>query len=217
MTAQHDDTQQRVQLLNLLATNYKATLSKEDITLWLMMLADYPLPAVRRAVTGLVRKYGSEAVPFNSLPPFALMQRELDRVTGGMGEKENLALMAESEWGRLLDLCESVGSYGSPKMHPTTAYVVRQMGGWANVCRWREDELQWRHRDFVERWQQCHGREEIMELGADEVKKLATSSGGMKSLSDRLSQHRLLTGQGRIAHLGATQSDEKQIFDTGEG
>lgn len=192
MTAQHDDTQQRVSLLNLLATNYKASLSEESISLWLMMLADYPLPAVRVAMMRLMRKCGPEQVPFGSLPAFSLMQNELDGVTGGMGERENLALMAEAEWGRLLDMCESVGSYGTPKMHATTAFVVRQMGGWANVCRWREDELQWRHKDFVSRWQQCHGREEIMELGADEVKKLATSSGGMMSLGDRLAKHRLL-------------------------
>lgn len=192
MTAQHDDTQQRVQLLNLMAMNYNAPLSKEASALWLMLLADYPLPVVRRAMTNMMRKYGPNDVPFKTLPPFALMQKELDGVTGGMGERENLALMAEAEWGRLLDMCESVGSYGTPKMHATTAFVVRQMGGWANVCRWREDELQWRHKDFVSRWQQCHGREEIMELGADEVKKLATTSGGMMSLGDRLAKHRLL-------------------------
>ena len=55
MTAQHDDTQQRVQLLNLMATNYSAPLSKEASALWLMLLADYPLPVVRRAMTSMMR------------------------------------------------------------------------------------------------------------------------------------------------------------------
>lgn len=192
MTAQHDDTQQRVQLLNLMATNYNAPLSKEASALWLMLLADYPLPVVRRAMTSMMRKYGPDDVPFKTLPPFALMQKELDSVTGSLKQEESLPLMAEAEWGRLLDMCSSVGSYGSPKLHPTTAYVVRQMGGWVNVCRWKEEELQWRHKDFVSRWQQCHGREEVMELGAEEVKKLTSYAGGMMRLGDRLAHHRLL-------------------------
>ena len=192
MTARQDDTKQRIQLLNMLAQNYSATLDADALDLWLMLLAEYPLPVMRRAILGVIRAHGFEVVQYKSMPPFALVQRELNKLTGAVKQEESLPLMAEAEWGRLLDMCESVGSYGTPKMHATTAFVVRQMGGWANVCRWREDELQWRHKDFVSRWQQCHGREEIMELGADEVKKLATSSGGMMSLGDRLAKHRLL-------------------------
>lgn len=192
MTAQHDDTQQRVQLLNLMATNYSAPLSKEASALWLMLLADYPLPVVRRAMTSMMRKYGPDDVPFKTLPPFALMQEELNSVIGAMAPKENLDLQAQAEWGVLLDKIRAVGGWRTPTLHPTTAFVVRQMGGWQAVCRWKEDELQWRNRDFLDRWKQCHGREEVMELGAEEVKKLATSSGGMMSLGDRLAHHRLL-------------------------
>lgn len=186
-----DDTKQRIQLLNMLAQNYSAALDADALDLWLMLLAEYPLHVMRRAILGVIRAHGFEAVQYKSMPPFALVQKELDKLTGSLKQEESLPLMAEAEWGRLLDMCTSVGSYGSPQLHPTTAYVVRQMGGWATVCRWKEEELQWKHKDFVNRWQQCHGREEVMRLGADEVKRLA-STGGMKSLSGGFARERLI-------------------------
>lgn len=45
---------------------------------------------------------------------------------------------------------------------PVTALVVRQMGGWARACSWKDADLPWRHRDFIELWKIALGNEDAL-------------------------------------------------------
>lgn len=172
-----DDNEQKAMLVRMLASNYGATLTEEVATLWLMLLAPYGVEDCRRAVLSVVRRFGHEAVQFGCMPPFALVQKELDRASGALRGEDNLAAQAEAEWGRLLDAARRSGSWRTPDLHPTTALVVRQFGGWAVVCSWKEAELSWKHKEFVAAWRAACGREDAIALGADAVALLGARPG----------------------------------------
>ena len=179
--------------LTLMAENYETTISPELLKLWLKMLEGYDPAVTEQAVLNVMRKHGHESVQFRSMPPFALLQRELDLLTGSTVAGDTVALQAQAEWGRLLKEIGRVGSWGTPNLHPTTSCVVRFLGGWTQVCLWQEKDLQWHQRRFLDAWIQTHGREEVLELGAEAVKQLAAPkpTGGMKSLSSMIASRRL--------------------------
>lgn len=52
------------------------------------------------------------------------------------------------------------------RIHPTTAFVLRVMGGWATACLWTESALDFKRRDFINHWTECHGNVDAMALGA---------------------------------------------------
>ncbi len=153
----------------MLASNYSAELDEDTATLWLVLMSAYSVEDCRSAVLSVVRGCGFESVRFGSLPPFALIQRELDARTGTVRGERNLALQAEAEWGRLLDQVRSCGFWRTPKLHPTTEFVVRQLGGWERVCRWKEEDLSWKRREFLSAWREAAGREDVLSLGAEAV------------------------------------------------
>lgn len=153
----------------MLASNYSAELDEDTATLWLVLMSAYSVEDCRCAVLSVVRGCGFESVRFGSLPPFALIQRELDARTGTVRGERNLALQAEAEWGRLLEEVRSCGFWRTPKLHPTTEFVVRQLGGWERVCRWKEEDLSWKRREFLSAWREAAGREDVLSLGAEAV------------------------------------------------
>ena len=174
----------KARLIRLLASNYSAELDEDSPTLWLMLLAPYSLEDCRRAVLSVVRRYGNESVRFGSMPPFALLQRELDAVTGAVRGERNTALRAEAEWGRLLEEIRRCGAWREPELHPTTAFVVRQMGGWGAVCRWKEEDVGWKKKEFCALWREVGGREKALESGAVAVARL--ESGGLRRVDGPL-------------------------------
>ena len=163
------DAEEKMRLIRMLASNYSAELDEDTATLWLVLMSAYSVEDCRSAVLSVVRGCGFESVRFGSLPPFALIQRELDARTGTVRGERNLALQAEAEWGRLLEEVRSCGSWRTPKLHPTTEFVVRQLGGWERVCRWKEEDLSWKRREFLSAWREAAGREDVLSLGAEAV------------------------------------------------
>ena len=163
------DAEEKMRLIRMLASNYSAELDEDTATLWLVLMSAYSVEDCRSAVLSVVRGCGFESVRFGSLPPFALIQRELDARTGPVRGERNLALQAEAEWGRLLEEVRSCGFWRTPKLHPTTEFVVRQLGGWERVCRWKEEELSWKRREFLSAWREAAGREDVLSLGAEAV------------------------------------------------
>ena len=163
------DAEEKMRLIRMLASNYSAELDEDTATLWLVLMSAYSVEDCRSAVLSVVRGWGLESVRFGSLPPFALIQRELDARTGTVRGERNLALQAEAEWGRLLEEVRSCGFWRTPKLHPTTEFVVRQLGGWERVCRWKEEELSWKRREFLSAWREAAGREDVLSLGAEAV------------------------------------------------
>ena len=163
------DAEEKMRLIRMLASNYSAELDEDTATLWLVLMSAYSVEDCRSAVLSVVRGCGFESVRFGSLPPFALIQRELDARTGTVRGERNLALQAEADWGRLLEEVRSCGFWRTPKLHPTTEFVVRQLGGWERVCRWKEEDLSWKRREFLSAWREAAGREDVLSLGAEAV------------------------------------------------
>ena len=168
---------EKLAVLNGLAGNYAATLAPETAKMWLFLLKDYSVQQTQAAALAMIRKYGTEAVPYRTMPPFALMQKELDAMTGTVRGEENVKLQARAEWGKLLSDVETFGAYHEPEMNRTTAYCVRVLGGWGQVCRRKMEELPFRERDFLQIWEQSHGKEEFLAIGSDAVKRLDTPAG----------------------------------------
>lgn len=153
---------QKSMAINALAENFGKEFSQELLGLWLDLLAPYPVGQVQQAVKNVIERY-----EFKTLPPFAVLKNALDDLTGT--SEKALELQALAEWQTLMDTVSRVGSYGAPELHPTTAYVVRTMGGWHTVCSWEMSGLDFKRRDFIRFWIDSHGRVNIMQLGAGAV------------------------------------------------
>lgn len=191
---------EKLAVLNGLAGNYAATLSPETAKMWLYLLKDYDVAVVQAAALAMIRRCGSETVPYRTMPPFALMQKELDRMTGAVRGEENVLLQARAEWTHLLELMKSRGSWREPELDRTTAYCVRSFGGWERVCRWKMEELPWRERDFLQLWQQSRGKEDVLALGGGAVKALDSPGGrAALSLEDFRTRLTALSGAGAVA------------------
>ena len=141
--------------------------------MWLYLLRPYSAEQVQEAALAVIRGHGPESVPYRAMPPFSLMQKALDRITGAAGEEERDDLMAEAEWARVLRAVRESGSWKEPDLPPATAFALRQMGGWQCACAWREQDLTWRRREFAELWKRARGRVEVLEQGAEGIAALA--------------------------------------------
>lgn len=154
----NQERQEKAAALQGLAANFGKNLDTNLLKLWLRLLEPYTVEAVNEAVQRVIENYD-----FKTLPPFAVLKKHLD---GGRTQEQTLAMKAEAEWDLVM---ENVGRYGwqrEPDWHPTTAHVLRSMGGWQAVCNWQTSSLDWKHKDFVERWQQADGNLELMQGGA---------------------------------------------------
>lgn len=162
------DETQKALAINALAANFGKALVPELLSLWLDLLEPYSPELVQAAVRRVVERY-----EYKTLPPFAVLKNALNELTG-IGTK-TLEIQAVAEWGVLMDAIVQTGFYGHPDLHPTTAYVLRLMGGWESACHWDLDSLDFKRRDFLRLWAESHGRVEHMQLGAGSVLKALAS------------------------------------------
>lgn len=154
-----DPRVQKFNALQALAANYGKAFDPNLLKLWLQLLEPYSVQAVNNAVLQVIQSYA-----FKTMPPFAELKKYLD---GGDTAEQMLATRAEAEWSLLLRNISRYGWQSIPDdMHPTTEHVVRSMGGWQAVCSWTENDLHWRHKEFLELWQQYDGKADLMGEGA---------------------------------------------------
>lgn len=82
-------------------------------------------------------------------------------------ERRYFRLQILTEWAKLLSDIEEYGSYRYPSyMDPTTAHVLRLMGGWEAAYRWKIKNLEERRKEFIELWIESHGKADVLALGA---------------------------------------------------
>lgn len=170
---------QKIAVIDGLAGNFGHEMPEATKKLWLEMLAPYPAALVSAGARVVLAEY-----EFKTMPPFAVLQKAIDRLSGD--SKQVFELQALAEWDRLQsDICLH-GYYQPPTLHPTTAFVVRLMGGWEAACAWKIDDMPFRRREFIQHWQDCHGKTEMLALGADGVKHALSLGGGVQSLGQIL-------------------------------
>lgn len=165
---QTPDVQAKAKAIYLLAENFNAPISDNLFKLWMHKLEPYDAKDVQKAISSLIDNLTTE-VPYRTMPAFGFLKRELDAITGTPDKDAAVRTSAEKEWGALMDAISRVGSYGNPELHPITERVVRMMGGWRTVCMWRNDELQWRMRDFIDLWRSGAENEPLLALDTQNI------------------------------------------------
>lgn len=161
----HNDESKKANALRALAENFggRQQMSADLVDIWLELLSPYSAEHVSAAVRVVIAEY-----EYKTIPPFAVLKRALDDLTGD--SEKAMGLQAAAEWQALMEAVPRVGSYRTPDLHPTTAFVVRAMGGWGQVCAWEMSALDFKRRDFLQRWKDAHGKTDLMALGADGAK-----------------------------------------------
>lgn len=175
------DNEAKITALMALAANFGKEFPDSLLLIWLDLLRGYSVEAVNAGVRKVIADY-----EYKTLPPFAVLRRCMDRVTGVVQPERALEMAAEAEWSNLFEAMERKGRYNPPELSPTTSYVLRGMGGWSAVCNWETNKLEWRRKEFIEAWKLAHGHEEAMMLGADGVKALTEGAEASKSIVGRV-------------------------------
>ena len=162
-----------------MVANFNSEMPDYLLEKWLQLLAPYPVQAVLAAIDDILLTY-----KFKTMPPLAEV---VERIDGGQkGREQTLAMKAEAEWDLLLDNIGRFGWMREPDMHPTTAHVLRAMGGWQAACSWEKSKLEWKHKDFVERWQQADGNLELMQGGALAIEARIKKRLALKSVDEAM-------------------------------
>ncbi len=174
----NQERQEKAAALQGLAANFGKNLDTNLLKLWLRLLEPYTVEAVNEAVQRVIENYD-----YKTLPPFAVLKKLLD---GGRTQEQTLAMKAEAEWDLLLDNVRRFGWTREPDMHPTTAHVLRAMGGWKSACSWETSKLEWKHKDFVERWQQADGNLELIQGGALAIEAHINRRLALKSVDEAM-------------------------------
>lgn len=158
----------KTKALVFLDANYGGNMSVDLQDLFLTLLEPYPAQVVQRAIMQVIETY-----EFKTVPPFAVIKKAIDKITGL--DAESIALQAKAEWDQLQKKIEKHGYYAQPPLHETTEYVLGLMGGWGQACQWDLFNLHFKEKAFVSHWIASHGRIDFLSLGADGVlKALAT-------------------------------------------
>lgn len=177
----------------VMAENFGKELSPALASLWLDLLAPYDAVHVQAAVRAVIEGY-----EYKSLPPFAVLKRELDNLAGT--SEQAVALQAEAEWALLQNAISRNGAYSPPdNLHPTTAHVLRVMGGWAAACQWETRYLDFKRRDFCELWAQVDGKTDVLDMGAEATRAAITQGTGPVRVAAALEGMKALNAGGARA------------------
>ncbi len=160
-----DSPMRKMSALAALAESYEKTLSKTLMKMWLKLLDPYTDEQVEAGVMKVIETYS-----FKTLPPFAVLKKAIEEVSGIVPEEDRTLMAAKAEWNKVREQIREVGRYRTPHgLHETTQYVLRLMGGWSAACDWYSDEMHWREKEFTEHWCMAHGNIPLMLEGASAV------------------------------------------------
>ena len=172
------ETQRKTAAVMALAENHKTEVSQTLMAMWLRAMKPYTAEQVEAGVERLIMTCKTQ-----KMPPYAVLDEAIRDASGlppVVDAAQNLKSQAEAEWAQVLDQVRRVGSYGSPRFHPTTQRVLRAMGGWSALCESMTSvNRDFKRRDFISMWQTYHEAGDAMELGA---------FGVQQALEERMSQ-----------------------------
>lgn len=154
------ELERKTTAVGAIAENFGKEVSPALLKIWLRLLARYTPEQVE---TGAVRVI--ETYAFKTMPPYAILREAIENAAGTGPQATEM--QAAAEWTRLQEAVSRCGSYALPAdMHPTTAHVVRVMGGWTAVCQWETRYLDLKRREFMNLWTQADGKADVLALGA---------------------------------------------------
>ena len=165
MASQPTEDQRRIAAVYGLAKMCRETLDSDTMKMWLGILSSFSAGEVEKGVQHFLLNEQKREMPM----PAKLLKhiREASGIPSPLDRQKAKESQAEAEWAQVLDQVRRVGSYGSPRFHPTTQRVLRAMGGWSALCEsMTSANRDFKRRDFVAMWQTYHETGDAMELGA---------------------------------------------------
>lgn len=160
--------------LTALSENFGGKMSGELLKVWLELLKSYSVEQVAQASIRVIENY-----EYKTMPPFAVLKKELDALQGE--DEAGIKAKAIAEWDKVLAEVQRVGSYGQPKFENTTALVVRMLGGWEAVCSWETKNLDFKRNNFLDLWLSSHGKEDNFALPGSDRPSLQIDRGPQKA------------------------------------
>lgn len=157
--------QRKIAAVYGLASVCGTSINENAIKIWLMALEDFSAEQVERGIALAIKteEYSKMPVPAKIIRKI----REACGIPSPLDQQKAREAQAEAEWAQVLEQVRRVGSYGSPRFHPTTQRVLRAMGGWSALCEsMTSANRDFKRRDFVSMWQTYHEAGDAMELGA---------------------------------------------------
>lgn len=153
------------QALTVLSMNFTGKQMDELLfQVWLMKLQPYTDEQVFNAAMRLMESNKYKGMPtwadFKQFLPSGSAEEQIQTMPAA-DYAEQLAL---AEWQHVLNTMHEVGMYGTePEWHPTTAYVLRQLGGYVTCCQnWKEEHMDFHRKDFLSLWAKAHGKTEVL-------------------------------------------------------
>ncbi|MBU4565609.1 MAG: hypothetical protein KKE29_12875 [Proteobacteria bacterium] len=162
-----EQRQEVMKQLVILAENFSAEISTPRLKMILSELENFPSEQITAGLTKILRT--------RKYPGFPALAEILEAVGGS--QRDELTLEAEGQWKRLWIAADKgawTRYFGEPDhpgpefyLNPTAQLTLRQMGGRSAMLTWREAELNWRHREWVETYRLLAGNEQkLVEAGA---------------------------------------------------
>lgn len=155
----------KAQALTVLSLNFTGKQADPLLCrMWLIKLQPYTDQQVFEATMRLV-----DSSKYKTMPTWADFQQFLPAGTAEeqiqtMPAADYAEQLALAEWNHLLETIQEVGMYGTePEWHPTTAYVLRQLGGYVKCCQtWKEEHMDFHRKDFLSLWAKSHGKTDVL-------------------------------------------------------
>lgn len=155
----------KAQALTVLSLNFTGKQADPLLSrMWLIKLQPYTDEQVFEATMRLVDSSKYKTMPtwadFKQFLPAGSAEEQIQTMPAA-DYAEQLAL---AEWNHLLETIQEVGMYGTePEWHPTTACVLRQLGGYVQCCQtWKEEHMDFHRKDFLSLWAKCHGKTDVL-------------------------------------------------------
>lgn len=156
-----NETKLKMAAITALSANFESIMPKELVKMWLDLLAEYTAKEVELGVNKILREN-----EYKTRPPFAVLKKAIDNSIGRKKiEPEKLRkLEAEDEWDYLIESISRYGRYNKPEFYEITEKVLRGMGGWDAACNWETDKLEWKHKEFIEKFELASEYEDYLEI-----------------------------------------------------
>lgn len=173
-----NDKMRKVSAILLLSANYGTSMEDNLLDMWVKLLAEYSPDEVERGVQKVICEY-----EYKTRPPFAVLKKAIDNIIGRKKiDTDRLRKMeAEDEWDFLLEDISKYGRYNKPELNPMTEHVLRGMGGWDAACDWETSKLEWKRKEFIERFELINEQDEY--LGLDNFRMPGISNGPQSAAS----------------------------------
>lgn len=141
-----------------MAENFGANMSPNLIGMWLGLLGKYTAEEVAGACVKVIENYH-----YKGLPPFAELKKYLpdgiaEKAFEDMSKEELAEVAVANRWEDLLFCIQKYGRNEDPEFDETTAYVLKQMGGYVAACNWKEDSLPFKEKEFKSLWKLQNGK-----------------------------------------------------------